>query len=74
MKMFMPFVYSLAFLSLISAGPPLRQQPAHPEQGPAESKDLIRRAGLSMSEYKARFKDLTAQEEQKVEEYDSQGK
>jgi hypothetical protein len=36
-------------------------------------KELIRRAGVSVSEYKAGFKDLTAAEEQKVEEYDSQG-
>lgn len=34
----------------------------------------MRRAVLSLSEYKARFKDLTAEEEQKVEEYDQQGK
>ncbi|HZG51015.1 MAG TPA: hypothetical protein VEZ40_02665 [Pyrinomonadaceae bacterium] len=36
--------------------------------------ELISRAGLAVSEYKAKFKDLTADEEQKVEEYDSEGK
>lgn len=34
----------------------------------------IRRATVSTLEYKARFKDLTAEEDQKVEEYDAQGK
>jgi hypothetical protein len=72
--MFMPLVYLLAFLSVIGTGPSFGQQSAHPEPGPAELKDLVRRAGLSTTEYKTRFKDLTAQEEQKVEEYDSQGK
>jgi hypothetical protein len=36
--------------------------------------EFTRRASLSVSEYKAKFKDLTADEDQKVEEYDSQGK
>src|SRR6185436_4640549 len=36
--------------------------------------DLVRRAGARMSEYRNGFKDLTAAEEQQVEEYDSQGK
>ncbi|HEV2881330.1 MAG TPA: hypothetical protein VGX24_08655 [Pyrinomonadaceae bacterium] len=36
--------------------------------------ELIRRASLSVSEYKAKFKDLTADEEQKIEEYDGESK
>ncbi|HWN11449.1 MAG TPA: hypothetical protein VNO50_19630 [Pyrinomonadaceae bacterium] len=67
-------IYLLAFLSLVSTGVSFAQQPAQPELGPAELKDLVRRAGLGMSEYKIRFKDLTAEEDQKVEEYDQQGK
>jgi hypothetical protein len=67
-------LFLLAFLSLVGTGPSFGQQPANPEPGPAELKELLRRAGISMGEYKARFKDLTTAEEQTVEEYDSQGK
>jgi Sec-independent protein translocase protein TatA len=72
--MFKHIVYLLALLSLISASQSFGQQPTHTEPGSAELKELIRRAGISMNEYKARFKDLAAEEEQKVEEFDSQGK
>jgi Sec-independent protein translocase protein TatA len=65
---------SLVLLSLTNTGLSLGQQPAHPEPGPAELKELVRRAGISVSEYKTGFKDLTAEEEQKVEAYDQQGK
>jgi hypothetical protein len=41
---------------------------------PAELEELVRRARRGVSEYKAKFKDLTADEEQKVEEYDGEGK
>jgi Sec-independent protein translocase protein TatA len=64
-------IYLFAFLSLLVAGPSLAQQT--PQSDP-ELTELIRRARLSMSEYKTRFKDLTAEEEQTIEEYDSQGK
>ena len=57
--MFKRFVYLLAFLSLISAGPSFGQQTTNIDSRPAELKELIRRAALGMSEYKARFKDLT---------------
>jgi hypothetical protein len=67
-------LYSLVLLSLTNAGLSFGQQPARSEPSPAELKDLIRRAGISMSEYTARFKDLTAEEEQQVEEYDERGK
>jgi len=66
--------YLLALLFLITTGTSFAQQSTQPEMKPAELKDLLRRAGISMKEYKARFKDLTAEEEQRVEEYDSQGK
>ena len=67
-------LYPLVLLSLTNTGLSFSQQPAPSEPGPAELKELVRRAGVSMSEYKTGFKDLTAEEEQKVEEYDSQGK
>jgi Sec-independent protein translocase protein TatA len=67
-------LYSLVLLSLTNTGLSFGQQPARSEPGPAELKELLRRAGLGMSEYKTRFKDLTAEEEQKIEEYDAQGK
>lgn len=67
-------LYSLAFLSLISAPPSFAQQSTQPEVEPAELKDLIRRAALSVGEYKTRFADLTAEEEQRIEEYDKEGK
>jgi hypothetical protein len=71
--MFIRFLYLVAFLSLINSGTALAQTPQLPPE-PAELKDLVRRAGLSLSEYKSRFKDLTAEEEQKVEEFDSEAK
>lgn len=72
--MLRPILNLLVLLSLTNAGPSFGQQPAQQQPGPAEVEELIRRARLSVSEYKARFKDLTADEEQKVEEYDAEGK
>jgi hypothetical protein len=72
--MFRRILYVLVSLSLMSTGPSLAQQTANSQPGPAEVKELIRRASISMSEYKTRFKDLTAEEDQRVEEYDSEGK
>lgn len=66
--MFKHIVYILALISLI-AGPSFGQQPANPEP---ELKELISRAALGVGEYKARFKDLTAEEDQKIEEYDKE--
>ena len=65
--MFKRTVYSLALLCLFSAAPAIAQQPTRTEVESAELKELIRRAAVGMSEY------LTAEEEQKVEEYDSAG-
>lgn len=67
-------LYLLVLLSLTNAGPSFGQQPTHPQPNPAEVEELIRRARLGVGEYKAKFKDLTADEEQKVEEYDGEGK
>src|SRR5215212_2441800 len=73
-KMLRRILHLLVLLSLTNAGPSFGQQPAHPQPNSAEVEELIRRANLSVSEYKAKFKDLTADEEQKVEEYDGEGK
>jgi hypothetical protein len=73
-KMLRRILYLLVLLSLTSTGPSYGQQPTHPQPNSAELQELIRRASLSVSEYKAGFKDLTADEEQKVEEYDGEGK
>ncbi len=72
--MFKRLVYSLALLSLIGTVPSFAQQPARPEAEPAELKELIRRAGIRLNEYRTGFKDLIAEEEQRIEEYDSKGK
>jgi Sec-independent protein translocase protein TatA len=73
-KMLRRILYSLVLLSLTNVGLSFGQQPAPSEPGPAELKELLRRAGIGMSEYKTGFKDLTAEEEQKVEQYDEQGR
>jgi hypothetical protein len=72
--MFKRILYLLALLSLIGTGPSLAQQPTQPLVESAEVKDLVRRAGIRVNEYKTGFKDLSAEEWQNVEEYDSQGK
>ncbi len=64
----------LAFLFLISLAPVFGQQPANSESADPELKELIRRASLGVTEYKAKFKDIYAEEQQKIDEYDSQGK
>ncbi len=66
--MFKRFVHLIALLSLISVGPSLAQQPE------PELNELIRRAAVGVVEYQTKFKDLTAEEEQTVEEYDAHGK
>src|ERR1044071_982215 len=73
-KMLRRILYLLVLLSLTNTGPSFGQQPPPPQPNSAEVEELIRRARLGVSEYKAKFKDLTADEEQKVEEYDLAGK
>ncbi len=67
-------LYLLVLLSLANTVPAFGQQPTPSQPNAAGLEELTRRASLSVSEYKAKFKDLTADEEQKVEEYDSEGK
>src|ERR1044071_6033101 len=67
-------LYLLLLLSLTNPVPSSPQQPRHRQRASDGLEELIRRARLGVSEYKNRFKDLTADEEQKVEEYDGAGK
>jgi hypothetical protein len=67
-------LYSLVLLSLMSTSISFAQQPPQPTLDQAGLTELIRSASLRISEYKAKFKDLSAEEEQKVEEYDGEGK
>jgi hypothetical protein len=61
-------LYSLLLLSLIDIAPPSGQQPPRPQANQAGLEELIASASLRVSEYRAKFKDLTADEEQQVEE------
>ncbi|MDQ1557206.1 MAG: hypothetical protein QOD32_266 [Pyrinomonadaceae bacterium] len=73
-KMLPRILYLLVLVFLTHTGASFGQQPAQPQPDSAELEELIRRASLSVNEYKARFKDLTVDEEQKIEEYDGEGK
>jgi hypothetical protein len=64
----------LALLTLTNTSQAFGQQPIGPHLTPAEVKELIRLANLRINEYRDKFKDLTADEEQTVEEYDGEGK
>src|ERR1051325_12119408 len=65
---------SLVLISLINAGPSFGQQTPRPQLDQAGLNELISLAGLRVNEYRAKFIDLTADEEQKVEEYETDGK
>ena len=73
-KMLKRVLSSIALLLLTNASISLAQQSPQPPSDQAELNEILRRARLSISEYKAKFKDLTAEEEQIVEEFDAQGK
>ena len=64
-------LHSLVLIFLINPVPAFAQQPSSHQ---SELNEILRRARLSISEYKAKFKDLTAEEEQTIEEFDAQGK
>jgi hypothetical protein len=63
----------LSLLILTNIGPSFGQKATGSQLTPAELKELIRRAELRIDEYRAKFKDLTADEEQRVEEYNGDG-
>ena len=73
-KMIKRVLCSLAFLSLTNASISFAQQAPQPAADQAELNELISRAAIKMKEYKGGFKDLTAEEEQTIEEYDKKGK
>ena len=73
-QMLRPILCLLVLLSLANTSPCFAQPPPAPPPARAELEELVRRARLGVGEYKARFKDLTADEDQKVEEYDTEGK
>jgi hypothetical protein len=73
-KMLKRVHYSLVFVSLMSVSISLAQQAPQPQSDQAELNELIRRAAIRINEYKTGFKDLTAEEEQTIEEYDGKGK
>ncbi|HEV2765999.1 MAG TPA: hypothetical protein VGV38_23640 [Pyrinomonadaceae bacterium] len=64
---------SLVLLSFVGAGLSLGQQPAPAAPDAAQTAELIRKARLRRAEYKERFKDLTAEETQRIEEYGDEG-
>jgi hypothetical protein len=64
---------TIALLSLIGPGSSFGQQPAPVAADDAATADLIKRAVLRRGEYMQGFKDLTAEETQKVEEYEDEG-
>lgn len=73
-KMFKRFFCSLAFLLLANASISFAQQAPQPAADQAELNELINRAAIRVAEYKTKFTDLTAEEEQTIEEFDAQGK
>src|SRR5687768_3712819 len=73
-KMLKRILYSLVLVSLMNVSISLARQAPQPPSDQAELSELIRRAAVQVKEYETRFKDLTAEEEQTVEEFDAQGK
>lgn len=73
-KMLKRFLCSLALLLLTNTNISFAQQPPKPPSDQADVQELIRRATIQVKEYETRFTDLTAEEEQIVEEFDAQGK
>src|SRR5687768_9401512 len=73
-KMLRRILYSLTLISLIQGGATFGQQPAPPQLDPATLNEFLSLAGRRVSEYKTKFIDITADEDQKIEEYDLAGK
>lgn len=66
-------LYTLVALSSLCAGLSVGRQLTPQAPDAAAPAELIRKAGLRTHEYKEGFKDLTAEETQKVEEYGAEG-
>lgn len=63
----------LVALSFLSPGPSFGQQPAPPASDAAAPAELLSRAAARTAEYRERFKDLIAEETQRIEEYEAEG-
>ena len=63
----------LVALSFLAPGSSFGQESAPPSSDAAATAELISRAALRQRAYKERFKDLTAEETQRVEEYGAEG-
>ena len=63
----------LVTLSFLAPGASFSQQSAPPASDDAATAELISRAAARVAEYTERFKDLTAEETQRVEEYGDEG-
>lgn len=63
----------LVALSFLVPGPSFGRQPAPQSSGEAAPAELIDRAAARTREYREGFKDLTAEETQRIEEYDDKG-
>ncbi|MEA2203730.1 MAG: hypothetical protein QOE77_506 [Blastocatellia bacterium] len=73
-KILRRILYSLVLSCVIYAGPSFGQQPAPPQLDAAALNEFISLASRRASEYTAKFTDITADEDQKIEEYDDKGK
>jgi hypothetical protein len=63
-----------ALVSMLSAGPAFGQQSPRPQLDRAGLNEFLVLAARRVSEYKTKFIDITADEDQKVEEFDLAGK
>jgi outer membrane lipoprotein-sorting protein len=63
----------LVALSFLAPGSSFGQQPPSQASDTAATAELISRAAARMVEYRERFKDLTAEETQRVEEFGPEG-
>src|SRR4051812_33173308 len=72
-EMAQPILILLALLTLTNICQPSAQQPTGPNSNPVEVNELLRLAELKTKEYRDKFKDLSADEVQEIEEYDGDG-
>jgi hypothetical protein len=70
LKDILRLLFALCFLTL---SPSFAQESAPPSSDAAATAELINRAAVRRREYRERFKDLTAEETQRVEEYGDEG-
>src|SRR5688572_11926882 len=66
-------ICSFMILSLLGASASLAQRALETAPEPVSIEELVRKAGSMRREYIEAFKDLNAEETQRVEEYDDKG-